>query len=192
MVATIYSKTDANPCRVKLGIGLFLAELYNNTARLKIICSPDILFFQGNTMADQDKAKKDFWESHGCLITVLVFVFGILFCTTSVYVITDEACQNTASRWLPDYPNSQVTQEEHSWIRPFGIGVTTRILYTTDRRVDVIRWYADYETALSQQGHTRDRGAAVLSHWIHDAPNGEGTIIEMHSQCNPEMALWGN
>jgi hypothetical protein len=127
----------------------------------------------------------------GCFLATLGITLGILICTFSVYVAVDVSCTGDAGRWLPDYPGAEVVSQTYSWLRPFGIGETIRVLYSPDSRRDVVNWYADRDQARVDRGDARDGGPALMRWAIVPPANGaSGSTIILTSVCSPELRLW--
>lgn len=126
--------------------------------------------------------------------TWLIFLLGItgaiLMCSSSIYVGMDLTCYNDAQRWLEDYPDSEVVSETYSFIRPFGIGETTRILYTEDSRNEVWDWYFRRDQRVNATGERRDDSFGVLRWFVDEAQDGDGTQIVLYSDCSSDMELW--
>jgi hypothetical protein len=125
----------------------------------------------------------------GCLLAILAMMVGTAVCGSGVYYAVEHNCRVNAETWLVDYPGAELVREEHTFMRRFGIGETTRILYTPDDRITVLGWYSEHEIALGEQGHSRSNTMADLSWTFRPTDNG-GTQINLYSSCNPEMALW--
>ncbi|MBC7870991.1 MAG: hypothetical protein H7Y09_09155 [Chitinophagaceae bacterium] len=130
--------------------------------------------------------------SKGCLIVGLGMLLGTLACISVIYFAVDNSCVSSANTWLPDYAGSQLVSEEHSWLRPFGIGETTRILYTTNAFDTVSRWYTRQDILNESQGKSRDGQIAQLRWATGRDQNTDGTVIALVSRCAPELALGGS
>ena len=122
------------------------------------------------------------------IISILIFA-STFICIFITAIAVDRSCSNAAADWLPTYPGAEVISEEYTWLRPFGIGDTTRILYTPDSRQDVLSWYAGNDRALEEKGYHRTDGHANL-YWRLGSPAGGGTTIRLISQCAPALVLW--
>jgi len=128
----------------------------------------------------------------GCLIVGLGMLLGTLACVSVIYIAVDTSCVSSANTWLPDYSGSQLVSEEHSWLRSFGIGETTRILYTTDTSGIVSRWYTRQDILNESQGKSRDGQIAQLRWAVGRDQNTDGAVIALVSRCAPELALGGS
>ena len=125
----------------------------------------------------------------GCLVFLSVVVTGLFLCMTTMFVSVDRKCVGDAHTFLPDYPGAEVIDAQYSWIHAFGIGETTRTLYTPDDRSLVIRWYQAHEQALSDEGKMVSSGYATVRRFLSQ-PEGGGTIIRLYSQCETQLVLW--
>jgi len=123
------------------------------------------------------------WSKKGCLLLPLLMLVAIALCFTSIGVVVDVSCAKDAKVWLVDYPNAEVVSQEHSWLRPFGMGTTHRVLYTPDSRITVFRWYQDHDMELNRQQEWRDDGIATMRWRLFTVPDNEGTYIELYSDC---------
>lgn len=125
----------------------------------------------------------------GCLFGTFAVMFTVLTCTSMLYVVTDLNCAQAADRWLPDYPGAEVVSQTHSWLRPFGIGETTRILRTPDTVSEVDLWYLRSDRQRTANGELRDSNTAWLR-WAVDEVESGGSVIVLVSHCEPALALW--
>lgn len=126
----------------------------------------------------------------GCLGFLMASIIGISLCTVTVYGGVEYSCNRDAKEWLVDYPDADLVSEEYSWLRAFGIGRTVRTLYTPDSKNDVIRWYAQHSRELTDQGKTQGDGFARIGWQYITGPDGEGTTIQLSSDCASDMELW--
>lgn len=128
-------------------------------------------------------------RARGCLATMLLILVGLLGCIGSLYVLADNSCVNAANVWLPDYPGSRLVSEEYSWLRPFGVGETSRLLITPDDPDQVRRWYYQEDIAKGSRGLSRDRNIAVLRWTVSRDSQTGSAIIRLFSSCAPELAF---
>lgn len=119
----------------------------------------------------------------GCLVTTLAMIVGTFLCIGSLALAIDGSCVRDANRWLVDYPDSEVVTEDYNFLRPFGLGETTRILYTPDPVRDVRLWYNRHNTELSAQGYNRSSGQARMIWRANADPERNGTRIFLYVDC---------
>lgn len=129
--------------------------------------------------------------ARGCLLSTLLMLIGVFGCMGTLYVVADNSCVQAANLWLPDYPGSRLVSQEQTWLRAFGIGETTRILYTTDDAEQVRRWYYQEDITKGSAGQSRDRNIAVLRWTVSPESQTGGALIRLFSSCAPELALSG-
>ncbi len=122
------------------------------------------------------------YTPRGCLLMMGVLSLGVLGCISVLLVSIDVSCHNAAQVELVDYPGSELVSEEWSLLRPFGLGETTRILYSADESREVRIWYQQYRTRLSADGQI-GRSIANLRFRVEDASGGEGSTIVLYSDC---------
>ena len=122
------------------------------------------------------------------ILTTLI-LFSTFACIIFLYIAVNQSCMNAAADWLPTYPGAEVVSEEYTWLKPFGIGDTTRIIYTTDGRQDVLGWYAENDNMLEDEGYKRASGFANL-YWRLSSASEGGTNVRLISQCAPALVLW--
>lgn len=116
----------------------------------------------------------------GTLISVGLILIGIALLTALVVGIVDRQCASDIDRWLPLYPGAAVVSEQHTFLRPRGIGETMMTLRTPDNQRTVNAWYLDY---LQRQTELNpNQGAATTGLRLEDAPDG-GTLIHLYSEC---------
>ncbi|MDX1992325.1 MAG: hypothetical protein SF029_08050 [bacterium] len=125
----------------------------------------------------------------GCLFTAVLVLITLVGCISTSYITIDVSCIGDANRWLQDYPGSRVVMMDYSWLRPFGIGETRRILYTPDAAEEVEHWYRQNDIDLGLNGDRRDDGTAVLRWAAAPYPQGEGAVITLYSSCAPQLAV---
>lgn len=125
----------------------------------------------------------------GCLFFILMVTVSIFACVSILYVSIDTSCRKDARKWLPDYPGAERVHEEHSWLTPFGIGQTTRVLFSTDPRQEIMQWYTENDKHMGQGGNAPSEFATMR--WrLSNAE--DGTHIILTSECEPTLALWSN
>lgn len=122
------------------------------------------------------------YSVRGCLSMFLVFAVGSLLCMGSVMVAADIGCVNNANTWLPDYPDAELVRQDYTMLRAFGLGETTRILYSTEELGVVRRWYQDTTTQLAVDGKTRV-GVARANWRVTEPDDGNGALIILSQDC---------
>lgn len=125
----------------------------------------------------------------GCLVFVVFIGIVITGCMMSVYVGIDVVCSNSAHTWLPDYPGATLINQEHNFIRPFGIGETTRALYSPEARRAVELWYMRHDADNVSQGRTRDGGMATMRWFLQEDDTRGGTLITLYSSCAADLII---
>jgi hypothetical protein len=125
-------------------------------------------------------------QSMGCFTSLLTLLIGLLTCGAGFYIVLDGQCKSSAGLWLEDYPGSTVVGESHSFLRPFGIGETTRILYVTDAPSRVRGWYLERDGLRFRARHTRPSAANHRLEWsVTQADDRVGSVITLYSVCLP-------
>lgn len=131
----------------------------------------------------------EFFSRRGCsrfLMIVTIILFGGIF---ALYFWVDSSCVSGADDWLNDYPGAIFISQEHSFLRPFGIGETARILYEA-RPIDAVEeWYVAEDIERDRRGMNRGDGAAWMRWYLQEAEDG-GTIIILQSDCAKRWVLW--
>lgn len=132
------------------------------------------------------------YPKRGCFFIFLfiplgVFVLGLIF-----YISMHFGCRSSFDTWVIDYPNAEFVEDEYSWLMPYSIGETVRVLYSPDAPAVVRRWYNAEYRALEDDGHIRSYGAGRVNWQVVTAEDGEGSIIYIFCSCSPRMALWSN
>ena len=119
----------------------------------------------------------------GCLIVNLLMVVSTFACILFGYVTADVLCVQHADPWLVDYEGSELVREDYSFVRPFGIGRTTRVLYV-DENPNVVRaWYQDRNREIDRDGESTSGIGSISLPKISGGPDGEGAIITMGTSC---------
>lgn len=114
------------------------------------------------------------------LLTMFFFCGGIFACSAGLTAVLDVVCTRNASEWLPIYPNSIVIVENHTFVRPFGVGITTMQLYTPDRDTVVRDWY------IQERGKNEANPMnllATMNYSVRRDPENGGSIIRLQSEC---------
>ena len=126
------------------------------------------------------------------LISLVVIVIGIFVLVVVLYASVDIRCAKEANRWLVAYPDSEILSDSYTGFRPFGLGITTRWLHSTDDKVTVRRWYTERNNQLSQEGYSIVGGISRLQMGYSDATEeeGGGTIIRLNSECAVVYVFW--
>jgi len=125
----------------------------------------------------------------GCLIVSLLMVGSTVLCIFFGYVTADVLCVRHADPWMVDYPDAEVEviTQEHSFLRPWGIGATTRVIRVYEDPRVVRQWYRDRHFALDASGtDTQGIGTIRLAR-TSNGPNDETAIVRMGTRCT--MAL---
>ncbi|PJF23236.1 MAG: hypothetical protein CUN56_01915 [Phototrophicales bacterium] len=128
------------------------------------------------------------WRS--CLVVILLMPFGVLILGLVFYTAVHFTCRYDFNTWVIDYPNAEVVEEDYSWLMPYSVGETVRVLYTPDRAATVRSWYNSQYRQLEIDGYTRNNSAARVSWRVVDAQDGEGSLIYIFCSCASRMALW--
>ena len=134
----------------------------------------------------------DYRDDHrrgGCLPFMGAITIGLIVIISGLYLWVDTSCISGADRWLNDYPASQFIDEDYSFIRPFGIGETTRILYSEHSLNTVRNWYFDEDRNRNRRGLNRGDGVAWMRWYVQEADN-DSTIIILKSECSRQWVLW--
>ncbi len=130
------------------------------------------------------------YSNRGCAVAMVLSVIGIFVCAVAIYIAADVSCVRDANTWLVDYPGAELVSEDYTFLRPFGIGVTTRILYTTDPQTQVGMWYRNRDQALNiEQGLSRNTGIAQMRWTAAPAQDRDGTYIRLYSECAPTFVF---
>jgi hypothetical protein len=124
------------------------------------------------------------YSNKGCMIAMFFMLVGIVVCSASIYVAADVSCTNDARTWLEDYPESELITEDYTFFRAFGLGETTRVLYTADHANDVRNWYLTQDRARDAEGLRRNIGIARMNWQVTGADDrDEGSYILLYSEC---------
>ncbi|MCA9881775.1 MAG: hypothetical protein H6670_14605 [Anaerolineaceae bacterium] len=115
----------------------------------------------------------------GMLMATLLIVLGILACGSTLVIGVDVACVASVDEWVPVYPGAVEISESHNMFRAKGMGISQVVYETSDPRVDVVRWYLDYQTNIAMRHNT----IASSGYRAIDNPDGEGTRIIIFSEC---------
>ncbi len=119
---------------------------------------------------------------------IMIFV-GIFACGGVFYVAVDTSCVSDADLWMVDYPNSRLEQETYTFLRPFGIGQTTRLLSSPDPINAVRAWYMARDKRLIEAGNVKNRGYARMTYLLNTTPDETGTIIALVSNCAQGLSI---
>ena len=119
-------------------------------------------------------------RSFGSMLAGLfVIVLGIVACGVSLVVGVDVACVASVDEWVPVYPGAVEVSESHNMFRAKGMGISQVIYETDDPKIDVTRWYLDYQSSIERRQNT----IASSGYRVIDSPDGEGTQIIIYSEC---------
>jgi len=129
------------------------------------------------------------YTTRGCFLGMLMIILGIIGCGSIFFVAVDSSCVSDADLWLVDYPNSRLEYETYTFLRPFGIGRTQRVLFSPDPINAVRAWYMDRDRRLIEANNIKNRNYARLAYLLDTAPDGEGTIIALVSTCANELSI---
>lgn len=113
------------------------------------------------------------------LVGLLVIVLGIVACGASLIVGVDVACVASVDEWVPIYPGAVEISESHNMFRAKGMGISQVIYETDDPKIDVTRWYLDYQSSIERRQNT----IASSGYRVMDSPDGESTRIVIYSEC---------
>lgn len=117
------------------------------------------------------------------LIAIGVFVMAVL-----ITLGADALCVRDSTRWLPPYPGSEIVEERFTFLRMWGVGQTTQVLYTADNINTVRQWYFEQDTENSRGGNARG-GLATVNWQLSEPEDREGTVITLQSSCAHELDL---
>lgn len=129
------------------------------------------------------------YTARGCLLVLVMIIISISACGGVFYVAVDASCVSDAELWLADYPYSVVQQETFTFFRPFGIGQTTRLLYSPDPINAVRAWYMARDTRLIGEGNIKNRGYARVTYLLRESSVGSGTDIILRSSCAQGLSV---
>jgi hypothetical protein len=143
---------------------------------------------KGNNMHfHDDPPPSKGWGLRGCLFQLVVMTLAIMLCLSGITVAVDASCHRDSTRWLVDYPDSEVVSHEYTFIRAWGIGETTRMLYSPHDPTTVRLWYNNHNTEIASQGHVRGGGQADMRWQIIENPDGDGTLIVLTTRCATQI-----
>jgi hypothetical protein len=125
-----------------------------------------------------------------CLATMVIIPVAVMIVVVLLYIVIDNICVAEADRWLPVYPGAELVSESHEFVRPFGIGITTRVLYTSDPTSTVFGWYANYQRMTATEGHQQRRQLTIVRWTVDEAPDEDGTLITLYQQCADNLVLF--
>ncbi len=129
------------------------------------------------------------YTTRGCFIVMIMIFVGIFACGSMFYVAVDTSCASEADLWLVDYPNSRLIEVRYTFMRPFGIGNTTRLLYSPDPESAIRAWYMARDKRLIEAGNVKNRGYARMTYLLDEAPDGKGTVIALVSNCAQGLSI---
>ncbi len=129
------------------------------------------------------------YTTRGCFIVMIMIFVGIFACGAVFYVAVDTSCVGDADLWMRDYPNSSLQAETYTFLRPFGIGQTTRVLISPDPINAVRAWYMARDKRLIEAGNVKNRGYARMTYLLNNAPDDDGTIIALVSNCAQGLSI---
>lgn len=113
---------------------------------------------------------------------VLLIMVGSTVACMGVFVFSlDEVCRANIAMRQPLYPNAEVMTTEYSLFRPRAMGITRLTLATADDPETVRQWFRDVTMDLLQR--EQFRGIASLNYQVHENPEGEGSLINLYSEC---------
>jgi len=125
----------------------------------------------------------------GCFAVTLMIVGSTLLCILIGYITADILCVQHADAWMVDYDEAEVEviTQEHSFIRAWGIGTTTRVIRVYEDPRVVRQWYRDRHFALDRSGtDTQGIGTIRLAR-TSNGPNDETAIVRMGTVCTPSL-----
>jgi hypothetical protein len=125
----------------------------------------------------------------GCLRFFAYMLIGFILLLCGMYFAVDNTCRANANTWLEDYPDSEFVRETYTFLRPFGIGETIRVLYSADAPNTVRSWYREADRARDDRGLIRNEGVSQTRWQVIDAEN-EGSQIALQSECARQWVLW--
>ncbi len=113
---------------------------------------------------------------------VLLIMVGCTVACMGIFVFSlDEVCRANIAMRQPLYPNAEVITTEYSLLRPRAMGITRLTLATADDAETVRQWFRDLTIDLLQKGEFR--GIASLNYHVRENPEGEGSLIDLYSEC---------
>lgn len=132
--------------------------------------------------------RHNFWKS--CMASMILIPIGILLLSVLIGISVDVICTREADLWLAHYPGAEVVSEEYNFIRPFGIGVTTRVLHTSEE-IDIVRpWYIERDRENIRNAIYPNRQVAAHDWTVEERQDGGGTRITLHLQCADGLVLF--
>jgi hypothetical protein len=123
----------------------------------------------------------------GCrrlIISLTIIIMGIILCSVTLVLTTDSLCLADLAPRLPYYPNAAVVREQHSFLRLFGMGVSTVELTSADDVNTVTSWYARTVSAvLRDRAASGAQGQYGQAEWSVEAADGGGSRITLLGVC---------
>lgn len=124
------------------------------------------------------------------ILGLLLIISGIVCCSVTLIVVTDNACYADANFRLPVYPESEVINVQYDFLRPRGTGSTFMVFYTPDSVTSVRRWYAEYRQKITREIYSSTRPGSFnpilssVNYRIVESPDGKGTLIYHIIECS--------
>ncbi len=122
----------------------------------------------------------------GCLVIVI----ATIVCSSSAFLTVNAVCSAYLPQRLPVYPGAEVVAQTHNFISPFGMGITTMVLYSDDQPDAVRSWYGvTTGTFLRESLQSGDlvttfgRRVARVDWSVIRAEDGIGTQIILYANC---------
>src|SRR5687767_9731830 len=121
------------------------------------------------------------WRSIRQSLTSILFMTALIAgCFGGIIAAADQVCVSNAKTWIPRYPGSKVIEEEYGFVRPFGMGTTSQVLYSEDDENTIRQWYGATRRAAGRDG--AKRGFNAVSWRVEPADSG-GSYIYLNSKC---------
>jgi hypothetical protein len=112
----------------------------------------------------------------------LLFMFLLAFaCVGTTLFAGDRLCRWSIESNLPYYPEARVVSIENNYLRPRAIGQTIVVLSSPDDVETVKQFYRDF--TIARMNSEAARGLASTSWAVEPAPDGNGSIIRLFSEC---------
>ena len=132
----------------------------------------------------------DHETEYGCrrgLLVTLGVILLVMTCSGVTVGALDILCHNIMTERLPLYAGAEITFENHSFIRSFGMGDTVIILESDEPSEVVREWYA--RTVAARKKDAREAGDMAFFSLSKTAvsvtsrADGTGSLIILSGSC---------
>ncbi len=123
----------------------------------------------------------------GCLTGFALLVAAAVACGFTLLASVEISCAHEGQRWLVDYPGATLVSHRQDSLLPFGLGLTVRILHTTDPEQTVRLWYNRHDTDISRQGVSPSPRQIQMFWRVAADPGTGGTCITLSARCGANM-----